>query len=110
MFPGLGGINPSQMQRIMKQMGIKTEEIKANKIVIECEEKNLIIENPQITKMTIQGQETYQIIGQTKTETQIKEEDINLVMEKAKVNKEQAKLALEKTKGDIAEAIINLTN
>jgi len=110
MFPGLGGMNPAQMQKIMKQMGIKTEELNAKRIIIEGEDKNLIIENPQITKMTIQGQETYQIVGVTKEESKISEEDIKLVMEQAKVDKEKAKEALEKTKGDIAEAIMNLTN
>ena len=110
MFPGMGGINPVQMQRLMKQMGIKTEDIKASKIIIETEDKNLIIENPQVTKMTIQGQETYQIIGKTSVENKISEEDIKIVMEKANVNREKAKEALNKTKGDIAEAIISLTS
>ena len=33
----LGGVNPRQMAQMMKQMGIKVDEIKAQKVVFELE-------------------------------------------------------------------------
>ncbi|MEM2918441.1 MAG: nascent polypeptide-associated complex protein [Candidatus Altiarchaeota archaeon] len=112
MFPR--GINPRQMQQMMKKLGIKTEEINAESVVIHSSEKDIIIENPQVVKTVMQGQEIFQISGNVKEQTKnsekvsISEEDIKIVMEQAKVSKEKAKEALEKTNGDIAEAIINL--
>ncbi len=114
MFPGMGRMNPSQMQGMMKQLGIKTDEIKTNRAVFETDDGNIIIENPQVVKMTVQGNEMYQVIGEARIESvstgpKISEDDINMVAEQAKVSKEKAKLALEKTDGDIAEAIVMLT-
>jgi len=115
MFPGMGGMNPAQMQKIMQQMGIRTSEIKAKRIIFETDDGNLVIENPQITKMTIQGTETYQVVGSAKLEEQktrkpkeieITDEDIEMVAQQAHVSRSDAKKALEKTKGDIAEAIV----
>lgn len=113
MFPGMGGVNPAQMQKMMKQLGIKTEELNAKRVVFETADGNLVIENPQITKMTIQGTDTFQIVGSIKEESnstanKISEDDIKMVAEQAKVSKENAKSALEKTDGDIAEAILML--
>ncbi|PIN83313.1 hypothetical protein COV61_03470, partial [Candidatus Micrarchaeota archaeon CG11_big_fil_rev_8_21_14_0_20_47_5] len=34
MFPG---VNPKQMEQMMRQMGIKSEEIKAKRVIIEKE-------------------------------------------------------------------------
>ena len=109
MFPGLGGLNPAQMQRLMKQMGIETKQIDAKKIIIELDDKKLVFLDPDITKMVIQGQETYQIIPkQVEILNNIDEESVKIVMEKANVDEEKAKEALEHTKGDIAEAILYL--
>jgi NACalpha-BTF3-like transcription factor len=54
MFPGL---DPKKMQAVMKQMGIKQQEIDANRVIIECEDKNIIINNPSVIKINMQGQE-----------------------------------------------------
>ena len=45
MFPGL---DPKKMQSVMKQMGIAQEEISANRVVIETDEKNIIIHMPNL--------------------------------------------------------------
>lgn len=114
MFPGMGGINPAQMQKMMQQMGIKTDKIDAKKVVFELNNgKKLEIESPEVTKMTIQGTDTYQVMGSAKESEEIKllfsEDDIQLVQEKTNCTKDLAKKELEKTKGDIAEAILNLS-
>src|SRR3989344_4754237 len=111
MFPGLGKIDPKKMQGMLKQMGINQQEIEAKKVIIETEDKNIIIESPSVQKITMQGQESFQISGEIREEPlepQISEEDISLVMEKAKVSREKALEVLEESSGDIAEAISKL--
>ena len=110
MFPGMGGMNPAQMQKMLKQLGIKTEELNVKKIIFEMPSGNLVIANPQVTKMTIQGTDTYQVIGTAEKDSAISQEDIEMVMEQAGVSKEVALKALESTDGDIAEAILKLKN
>lgn len=111
MFPG--GINPRQMKQMMKRMGIRTDEIDANVVIINSVDKDIIIENPQITKMTVQGQEIFQITGtvrekEIEAKIDIDDEDVRMVSEQAQVSEEEARKALEETNGDIAEAIMKL--
>jgi len=107
-----GGLNPKKMQAMMKQMGIAQEEIPASRVTIEkTDNTKIIIENPSVTKVKMQGQETFQIAGETSEESAeitISEEDIKTVMEKTGTSKEKAKETLEKT-GDLAEAILELS-
>ena len=48
----------------MKQMGISQQEIDANKVIIETDEGNIIITNPSVTKINMQGQTNFQISGE----------------------------------------------
>ncbi len=107
---GLGGLNPKKMSSMMSKMGITQNEIDASKVTIEKNDgSKLIIENPSVTKMNIQGNEMFQITGDVKEEeVGISEEDIKTVMEKANCSEKEAKEALEKT-GDLAEAIMELS-
>jgi nascent polypeptide-associated complex subunit alpha len=109
---GLGGLNPKKMQGMMKQMGIAQEEIPASKVIIEKEDGNKItIEPAAVTKIKMQGQESFQISGNIKEESAaptISEQDIKTVMEKTSCTEEQAKKALEET-NDLAEAILKLS-
>lgn len=109
MFPGIGGLNPKKMQAVMKQMGISQEEINASRVIIEKQDNTkIIINNPSITKIKIQGQENFQISGEISEESIISQEDIEMVSKETNSSKEEAKKALEKFQGDIAEAIISL--
>ena len=108
MLPGLGGLDPKKMQALMKQMGIKQEEIEASKVVIHKNSGDrIIIENPSVQKITMQGQISFQVSGNEKEET-FSEKDIETIMEKTSCTKAEAKKALEET-SDIAEAIIKLS-
>ena len=109
MIPGMGGMNPKKLQGMMKQLGIKQDEIEATRVVIEREAGNIVIENPQVMKTEMQGQESWQITGDAKEEEAgFKEEDVKLVMEKTGKSEEEAKKVLEET-NDIAEAIVKLS-
>ncbi len=105
MMPNL---DPRKMQKMMKQMGIKQEEIEAVEVIIKTRDKNLIIKNPSVMKVDMMGQNSLQINGDIEEEILISEEDIETVCEQTGVSKEDAKAALEKFDGDLAEAIINL--
>lgn len=105
-----GGIDPKQMSAMMKKMGIKTDEIEASEVVIKGP-KTIVIRNPRVTMMDVQGQKTFQIMGEiTESESPtFTEEDAELVASQTGKSKEEAKDALKKTGGDIAEAIVLLS-
>jgi len=110
MFPG---VNPREMQKVMKRMGIQQEELDAQEVIIRLEGKDIIISNPQVSKVNMMGQETYQIVGKAReaardSKPEINEEDVSTVMEQAGCTKEEALSALEESKGNIAEAILKL--
>src|SRR4030042_4943605 len=109
MFPGM---NPKKMQAIMSQMGIKQEEIDANRVIIETSEKNIIINNPSVIKINMKGQENFQISGEISEEESEQDntkQDIKKIIEKTGCSEKQAKKALEETNGDLTEAILNLS-
>ena len=107
-----GGLDPKKMKAMMKQMGMAQEEIDALKVTIEkSDNSKIIIENPSVTKIKMQGQETFQIAGdisEQEAEVGISEEDIQTVIEKTGASEEKAKEVLEKT-GDLAETILELS-
>jgi nascent polypeptide-associated complex subunit alpha len=105
-----GNINPKQIQGMMKQMGISQQEIPAERVIIETRDKNIIIEEPTVTKINMQGQETWQVSGEKREENKegFSEEDVSIVAGKAEVSEEEARKALKESKGDIASAIMGM--
>ena len=107
-----GGIDPKKMQSMMKQMGIKQDEIEASRVVIEkVDGGKIIINEPSVTKIIMQGQESWQISGEAYEEVEegVSDEDIRLIMDKTSKNYEECKSALERNQGDIAQCIIELS-
>jgi nascent polypeptide-associated complex subunit alpha len=104
----LPGMDPKQMEKAMRQMGIGTKQLNATRVVIEVEGQRLIVNEPQVTEITMQGQKSYQVAGRVTVETALSEEDVKMVMEQAHVDREKAVEALKKSNGDIAEAIVSL--
>jgi nascent polypeptide-associated complex subunit alpha len=112
MFPGM---NPREMQKAMKRLGIKQEEIDAEIVIIKTKGKDLVIRNPQVSKVNMMGQETLQIAGQIEEvdndgSPAINEEDINAVVEQANCTRDEALKAIEGAGGNLAEAILKLQN
>ena len=114
-------MNPRELRRMMKRMGIDVEELKNVKsIIITMEDKEIILQNPQVTVMKVQGQKIYQVVAAKEEvveveeekveEVKFSEEDIAFVMEQAGVSREDAIAALKKSGGDIAQAILLLTS
>ena len=123
MIPGIPGgrMNPRQMKAAMKRLGIETEEIgDVEEVVIRTATKEYVFKSAEVSAMTVQGQKTWQIVGEPivmtrKTEgapppekPAISDEDVDLVAEKADVSKAVARKALEEADGEPAEAIIRL--
>jgi nascent polypeptide-associated complex subunit alpha len=106
----MGRINPKAMSKMMKQLGIKSEELSVKKVVFEMNDKKLLIENPSVTLIEMQGIKTFQVMGDIKEEKlkEIPEEDIELVVSQTSASKEEAKKTLMECNGDIAEAITKL--
>jgi len=109
MIPGMGKLDPKTMQKMMGQFGIKSTELEANKVIIECNGKRIVIENPNVTIVNFQGKKTYTIMGEEKEESLgPSKEDIAMVAKQANVPEKKAEAALLKNDGDIAAAILEL--
>ncbi len=114
-------LNPRELRKMLKRMGINMEEIEAEEVIIKLPEgKKLIIESPNsVALMKAKGQPNmfYIVGGHIKEEAEetkeeeapsFSEDDVKLVAEQAGVSLEEARKALEETSGDIAEAILKL--
>ncbi len=101
-------LDPNMMRNLMKQ--IKMEDVNASEVIIKTESGNIIINNPIVKRMKVQGKDSFQISGEvTEEETiEVTEEDIKMVMNQTGCTEEEAMNALGESDGDIAGAIINL--
>jgi len=109
-------------------MGMQMQELGGvTRVIIQSPGKEIVIEQPMVTSINVQGQKMYQITGGRTTERvpqavstqsvaptvekpqlQIPEEDVLLVAQQAKVSMEKARETLVKCDGDLARAIITL--
>jgi nascent polypeptide-associated complex subunit alpha len=106
------GMNPRKMAQAMRRMGIQQTEIDATEVIIRTPGKELVISNPQVSKVNMMGQETIQIMGdieerELSSAPQISEDDIKTVMDQANVSEDEAREAIEKHDGDLAAAIMS---
>ncbi|WP_042707017.1 nascent polypeptide-associated complex protein [Methanobrevibacter wolinii] len=115
MIPGMNPKQMKQMQRQMKKMGMKMEDIDGvEEVIIKCADKDIVISPAEVNAMNIMGTETYQVTGEAKEiekeiELDITDEDIEIVANQTNVSKEEAENALKEVKGDLAEAILKLS-
>ena len=125
MMPGMGRMNPKAMKRLQRQLKNQQSEIDAEEVLIKTKEQVYRFTRPQVISLNMGGIETYQIIGTPEIGTlardadseeeeagetiMIPQADIEMVAQQAGVDNETAKKALEKSGGDLAEAIIGLT-
>ena len=79
------GMNPAKMQGMMKKMGIAQNQLPVKRVIFEMEDSNLIIEEPSVTKVSMQGQVSYQIVGEAVEESteSFSDEDVEMVVEKS---------------------------
>ena len=114
MIPGMNKKQMKQMERQMKKMGMKMDDLQGVKeVIIRFEDKELIIDNPSVSLMNVMGNESYQVEGtarevELEVEIEILDEDVELVASSAGVSMEEARSALQESEGNLAEAIMNL--
>ena len=107
------GLNPRDLEKAMKRMGIQQQDIDAVEVIIKTSDKILTIKNPHVAKVNAMGQESFQITGVVEeksidTAPEVTEDDIKTVIEQTGVDKKTVETALKKNKGDIAQTIIEL--
>lgn len=110
-------INQRQIKKMMSQMGMNQEEVDAEYVIIKTKEHKIVINDPQVMKVVAMGQESYQVTGEEEIvedddENDIQEissDDIETVMEQTDCSQDDALYALQESNGDIAEAILKLT-
>ena len=105
-----GGVNPAQMKGMMKKMGISQEELAVRRVVFEMDDGNLVVENPSVVKIKMQGQESFQVSGDVVEEEvdNFSDEDVEMVVSQTGKSEDEVRAALEESDGDIAEAIMSL--
>lgn len=95
------------MSKMMKQMGMDMEEIDADRVVVEIGDKKMVFNDPELSKISVQGQDMFQLQGDYSEEEDVSGEDVQLVMEKTDASEEEAKKALEDN-DDVAGAVMDL--
>jgi len=105
-------------KRMMQKMGMKIDEIDGvTEVLIRTATREIVIEEPVVTSVVVQGQRMYQITGGSAHERtpsaeaaqpEVPEEDVNLVAAQTGKTVDEAKAALKESGGDLAEAILRL--
>lgn len=97
----------------MQRMGMQVKQIDdVTRVIIESASKKIIIDSPEVAIVTVQGQTVYQVGGGTAREEgsggASSESDAKLVASQAGSSMEEAADALQRSGGDLAQAIILL--
>lgn len=114
-----GGIDPRQMKKAMKSMGITNESIPGvTEVIIRTKEKEIVITNATVNVMIMKGQKSFQIDGidmerplgsdSVPVAAAFPEDDIELVISQTNCDREKAIAALEACGGLPAEAILKI--
>ena len=115
-------MNPREQRRLMQRMGMNMDTVPdVQQVVIRTSGKDIIIDEPQVAILQVQGQKMYQVIGgqvseqapsqrqlAKATQPMFSEEDVQLVADQTGKSLEKAKDALVECQGDLAKAILLL--
>jgi nascent polypeptide-associated complex subunit alpha len=106
-------MNPREANRMMAKMGMQVQQVEdVTRVVIESASKKIIIDEPEVAIVSVQGQKVYQVGGGRSREelpaAPTSQDDAKLVAAQAGVSVEEATSALRQSNGDLAQAIILL--
>ena len=120
----MGGMrmNPRQMQKAMKQMGIKQTDIPdVTEVIIRTKKNEIVLKGADVTCVEMSGQKSYQVTGpeiirelgegsqaDSEPEVTFAASDVELVMSQTGCDREKAVAALTATDGQPAEAILKI--
>lgn len=116
--------NPRELKRMMDRMGMSTQGMpEVKEVIFRTSDKEMVVRNPAVTVIEIQGQRLFQVVGEGLEERELSvgaapeakafrvpDEDVQLVAQQAGVSLEEARIALEETQGNLAQAILLLSS
>ncbi len=115
------------MERQMRRMGVDFQQLEdVTEVLIRFSDRELVIPEAQVIKMQAQDDDVFQIVGKSEernltisseaeeatpvtTSQTFTEEDVQLVANQANVSEDEAREALRGAEGNLARAIIALT-
>ena len=115
MIPGMGGMDPRQLNMMMKKLGIDVTDVPdVQEVVVRTPGRDYVFTKATVSVMRAQGVETWQISGLPElrdhdVKLAVSEDDVKMVMEKTGCDEATARAALEASGGDLAEAILKLS-
>jgi len=106
-------ISPREQQRMMQRMGMQVQQLDdVTRVIMETPSRRIVIDDPEVATVTVQGQTIYQVGGGSVKEEvvsgQASVDDAKLVASQAGVSQEEAAEALRQSGGDLAQAIVLL--
>jgi nascent polypeptide-associated complex subunit alpha len=115
-------MNPREQKRMMQRMGMNMDTVAdVQQVIIRTSTKDIVIDEPEVAILQVQGQKMYQVIGGEVSEQApsqrgtsaaatpaFSEEDVQLVADQTGKSLEKAKEALQECGGDLAKAILLL--
>ena len=134
----MGGVDPRQVNSMMKRLGIDVQEIEGvQEVVVRTAGRDYVFRKASVSVMRAQGTETWQVSGEPEVVEKgaagaapaqaedkgggaagaagedaggpsFTEVDVDLVVAQTGCSEERARDALAATRGDIAEAILRI--
>jgi nascent polypeptide-associated complex subunit alpha len=115
-------MNSREQKRMMQRMGMNMDTVgDVQQVIIRTADKDIVIDEPEVAILQVQGQKMYQVIGGQVSEQvasqrgasvvakpAFSEEDVQLVADQTGKSLEKAKEALQEADGDLAKAILLL--
>jgi nascent polypeptide-associated complex subunit alpha len=116
-------MNPRETRRMMQRMGMNMDAVPdVEQVIIKTSSKDIVVEQPEVAILEMQGQKIFQVIGGQVTEKaperkvavaapaapKVSEEDVQLVADQTGKSLDEARKALEECEGDLAKAILLL--
>jgi len=108
-------VNPREARRMMQRMGMNMDAMTdVEQVTIKTSGKEIVIEQPEVAILNVQGQKIFQVTGGKVTEKAVErkatvpEEDVRLVADQTGKTVEEARKALKESGGDLAKAILLL--
>lgn len=102
---------------MMQRMGMSMDSVpEVTQVIVKTATKDIIIDEPEVAILNMQGQKVYQVMGGRITEKAavtekklvVPDEDVQLVAGQTGKSVEEARKALEESGGDLAKAILLL--
>ncbi len=104
-----------QTKRMLERMGINFEPIEdVQEVIIRTKSKDIVVKEASVSEVKAKGTRMFQVVGENVEEVarekpKFTEEDVLLVAQQTGVSNERARVALEESNGDLAQAILKLT-